>query len=324
MDNMFMYNFDDEKNKVDSDLELKNKALEDIIANQQEEENKIKDNYDSLDSRAGRFLEVLGAGLSGGNAAQVAQNQRDNLNRQLQSAQARYKDQRDSAYNQYKDLLARREALDKSRYDRERDLVKDQQTEREYELKKDQFDKNYELDKTKADREYDIKNRTLELSAQGQNAKNEQNQQEIAEKEKNDRRNNILNTLTTIQQEQKNIIDPDSGTWYSPYTDSEKKSASLVNKLNIDAAMDTFGLSEKEATDFIAKNPEMFGKKSDSWDVLLKKYSNINKEYQPVEEKQINGKDILEVREKIDNNGNPVKIYKLRDNKGNISYHMKQ
>ena len=126
MDNFFSYNFEDEKNKIDSDIDLKNKALEEIIANQESEENKIRDNYDSLGSRAGRFLEVLGAGLSGGNAAQVAQNQRDNLNKQLQSAQARYKDQRDSAYNQYKDLLARREALDKSKYERERDLVKDQ------------------------------------------------------------------------------------------------------------------------------------------------------------------------------------------------------
>lgn len=315
MNSFYDFDYDKEKENIDLDLQAKSQALENLIQKQNEEDQKIKDEYDSMGSRATRFLEALGAGLRGENASNVVRSQRQDLSNQLTNNLNRFKNERDAAYGQYKDLLARRENLNNTAYNRNRDQVKDEQ-----------FNKNYELDKTKADRDYEIRKKTLELSTMGQNSKNEQNQKdlEIAEKEKNDRRNNILKTLTTIQQEQKNIIDPDSGTWYSPYTDSEKKSASLVNKLNIDTAMDTFGLSEKEATDFIAKNPEMFGKKSDSWDVLLKKYSNINKEYQPVEEKQIDGKDILEVREKIDNNGNPVKIYKLKDDKGNISYHIKQ
>lgn len=315
MADIFNYNFDDEEENLNNDITAKSRALEDIITNQQAEENSINEDYDSLGSRANRFLQVMGAGLRGENASQVAQNQRDNLNKRLQSAQARYKDQRDSAYNQYKDLLARRESLNKSKYEKERDKVKDEQ-----------WQKNYELDKTKADRDYDIKDRTLRLTAQGQDAKTTQAQKDIeaAEKEKSDRRNNILNTLTTIEQEQKNLIDPDSGTWYSPYTDSERKSASLVNKLNIDAAMDTFGLSEKEATDFIAKNPEMFGKASDPWDVLLKKYSYINKDYQPYKETQIDGKDILGSKTTVDSKGNTVKIYKLKDNNGNISFYSKK
>ena len=120
---------------LDDEIAIQNKALQDIINNQYTEENKIRDDYDSLGSRAGRFLEAFGTGLSGGNAAQVVQNQRDNLNKQLQNAQARFKDQRDTTSTRLKDLLNRKEALDKSKYERERDLVKDQQAEKEYQLK---------------------------------------------------------------------------------------------------------------------------------------------------------------------------------------------
>ena len=134
---------DDDRKKLDDEIIAKNKALEDIISNQRMEENQIKDDYDSLGSRANRFLQVFGAGLRGDNASQVAQSLSDRLDKRLQGAQARYKDQRDSAYTQYKDLLARREALNKADYDRQRDQAKDQQWEQEFGLKtKTQADQN--------------------------------------------------------------------------------------------------------------------------------------------------------------------------------------
>lgn len=126
---------DEEKKQLDNDILAKNKALEDIITNQTVEENQIKDDYDSLGSRANRFLQVFGAGLRGDNASQVAQSLSDRLDKRLQNAQARYKDQRDSAYTQYKDLLARREALNKAAYDRSRDQAKDKQADRDFDLK---------------------------------------------------------------------------------------------------------------------------------------------------------------------------------------------
>ena len=68
----------DDRKKLDDEIIAKNKALEDIINNQRMEENQIKDDYDSLGSRANRFLQVFGAGLRGDNASQVAQSlQRD-------------------------------------------------------------------------------------------------------------------------------------------------------------------------------------------------------------------------------------------------------
>ena len=126
---------DEEKKQLEDDIAAKNKALEDIITNQTVEENQIKDDYDSLGSRANRFLQVFGAGLRGDNASQVAQSLNDRLDKRLQTAQSRYKDQRDSAYTQYKDLLARREALNKAEYDRSRDQIKDKQADRDFDLK---------------------------------------------------------------------------------------------------------------------------------------------------------------------------------------------
>lgn len=154
---------EDEMNKINNDIEVQNKALEDIIANQQKEENQIVEDYDSLGSRAGRFLEALGTGLSGGNAAQVVQNQRDNLNRQLLNAQSRYKDQRDSTSTQLKDLLNRKDALDKSLYDRERDQVRD-----------DQFNRTLDLNKTKADRDFGLEQQKLQMLRDSQNVKDAQ------------------------------------------------------------------------------------------------------------------------------------------------------
>lgn len=237
MDNMFMYNFDDEKNKIDSDIALKNKALEDIITSQQEEETKIRDDYDSLGSRAGRFLEVLGAGLSGGNAAQVAQNQRDNLNKQLQSAQSRYKDQRDSAYNQYKDLLARREALEKDKYQKERDQVRDSQFEKEFGLKEKQT--NFAI-------------------GQGKQKENEllqsiNDQQKLKAEEKAFIENDINNLLSNLNP--KDIL---------PTRDSEEISSARINDLNLKIAKNKYDKEGKDAVSFINENPNLFLNDKDS------------------------------------------------------------
>ena len=280
MDNMFMYNFDDEKNKVDNDIILKNKALEDIITSQQEEENKIRDNYDSLDSRAGRFLEVLGAGLSGGNAAQVAQNQRDNLNKQLQSAQARYKDQRDSAYNQYKDLLARREALDKSKYERERDLVKDQQAEKEYQLK---------------DRQVRNQERQTDFAI-GQGKEKEKADIVQAELEN---KNNFKNK---VQSDKDIALAFNAGTMKSksllPWKKggvSDDVKVSVLDKFRMKLVKDNLGIEPKDYYKFKKENPDIIPVASDDEFVIKQKLMNIG--YNPVKsisEPDKDGKQLIE------------------------------
>ena len=285
MDNMFMYNFDVEKNKVDSDLELKNKALEDIIANQQEEENKIKDNYDSLDSRAGRFLEVLGAGLSGGNAAQVAQNQRDNLNRQLQSAQARYKDQRDSAYNQYKDLLARREALDKSKYERERDLVKDDQFNRELQFKKDIADQNDATERLKIN----AANKT-----QVDKAKQEQEDLEKKNKEEAERRkaveDKINKGLTSTFKDGFTIP-----LWGKNVFGGDKKEASL-KEINSEIAR-SLGVKEDGIAKYLEENKNIFPQKDDDESLIEFKYNALGYPSKRLKGLELEGK--LEAIDKV-------------------------
>lgn len=148
---------------LDDEIAAQNKALQDIINNQYTEENQIRDDYDSLGSRAGRFLQVFGAGLRGENAGQVAQAQRDDLNKRLQNAQTRYRDRRDSASIQLKDLLNRKDALDKSKYERERDLVKDEQ-----------FNRTLDLNKTKADRDFGLEQQKLQMLRDSQNVKDAQ------------------------------------------------------------------------------------------------------------------------------------------------------
>jgi len=240
----------EEKDKIslDDDINLKSKALEDIISNQQTEENQIKDDYDSLGSRASRFLQVFGAGLRGENASGVAQSLRNDLNTRLQNAQSRYKDQRDSAYNQYKDLLARREALEKDKYQKERDQVRDSQFEKEFGLK---------------DRE--VKNREKLTNAQIESYQNKGNEtlqnindlQALKEQEKSLIENDINNLLSNLNP--KDIL---------PTRDSEVISAARINDLNLKIAKNKYGKEGKDAVSFINENPSLFLNDKDSKDVL--------------------------------------------------------
>ena len=172
------------------------------------------------------------------------QNQRDNLNKQLQSAQARYKDQRDSAYNQYKDLLARREALDKTRYERERDKVKDQQAEKEYQLK---------------DRQVRNQERQTDFAiGQGKQKENEllqsiNDQQKLKAEEKAFIENDINNLLSNLNP--KDIL---------PTRDSEEISSARINDLNLKIAKNKYDKEGKDAVSFINENPNLFLNDKDS------------------------------------------------------------
>lgn len=230
----------DDRKKLDDEIIAKNKALEDIISNQRMEENQIKDDYDSLGSRANRFLQVFGAGLRGDNASQVAQSLSDRLDKRLQGAQARYKDQRDSAYTQYKDLLARREALNKSDYDRQRDQAKDQQWEQEFGLKtKTQADQNAiqqaQLDILR-DQATEKKNQEI------QNAQNENANKVLELQQFNDDVNDFLNTYSNS-----GVYDRffgDGSTEKNQITDAKRQ------RLNYKILKRLFpGLSDKELID---------------------------------------------------------------------------
>lgn len=265
MTNIFDYNFEDEeKNFIDDDIDLKRNALDNIIADQQAEEQKIKDNYNSLGSRANRFLDVLGAGLLGENTSQVMQNQRDNLNKQLQSAQARYKDQRDSAYNQYKDLLARREALDKTRYERERDKVKD-----------DQFNRTLDLNKTKADRDFGLEQQKLQMLKDSQNVKESQAQKELenAEIERQKKAKDIMDRINTMKSNDTVDAKTIFGGIYR--TDNGKKSDAEKENINLAIIEYTTGLTGADAQKYLKDNQAAFPKPNDNADVTFQKWSNL-------------------------------------------------
>lgn len=267
---------EDEMNKIDNDIEVQNKALEDIIANQQKEENQIREDYDSLGSRAGRFLEAFGTGLSGGNAAQVVQNQRDNLNRQLLNAQSRYKDQRDTASNQLKDLLNRKDALDKSKYERERDLVKDQQAEKEYQLK---------------DRQVRNQERQTDFAiGQGK----EKEKADIAQAEL-ENKNNFKNKV----QSDKDIAlafragtMKGTGGWFGGNNDLK---GSTIDKFAMKLVKDNLGIDPKEYGNFKKANPDVIPLPSDDEFVVKQKLMNLG--YNPIKsisKPDKDGKQVIE------------------------------
>jgi ElaB/YqjD/DUF883 family membrane-anchored ribosome-binding protein len=232
----------DDRKKLDDEIIAKNKALEDIISNQRMEENQIKDDYDSLSSRANRFLQVFGAGLRGDNASQVAQSLSDRLDKRLQGAQARYKDQRDSAYSQYKDLLARREALNKSDYDRQRDQAKDKQWEQEFGLKT----------KTQADQNA-IQKAQLDI-LRGQNATKEAEAKKVAEAESQKVLKDKVNTDLEISQLFSNgTMNPTGGVFGG---DNDLKGGKLDDVV-IKLVQKRYGIAPKDYPAFKKANPDM-------------------------------------------------------------------
>ena len=302
---------DDERKKLDDEIIAKNKALEDIISNQRMEENQIKDDYDSLGSRANRFLQVFGAGLRGDNASQVAQSLSDRLDKRLQGAQARYKDQRDSAYSQYKDLLARREALNKSDYDRQRDQAKDQQWEKEFGLKT----------KTQADQNA-IQKAQLDL-LRGQNAakQNEAIQaQDQARKEKERQRRKLVRDLKFI--DDGDYSDTNKVTGFLTDSTNAKKTASRINKWNKDfVRYDNPGVSEKDIPTLVKEYQKqgLLLDPTDSKETTIEKAKTMGIGYG--EPMKINGKVIINETYSTDTEtGRPIIIYKVKDRNGSESF----
>ena len=260
MNNFFDYDYKkDEMDKINSDIELQNKALEDIIANQQKEENQIREDYDSFGSRAGRFLNVLGAGLRGENASAVAQAQREDLNKRLQNAQSRYKDQRDSAYNQYKDLLSRREALEKSKYDRERDQVKDSQFEKEFGLKDRQIanqekQTNFAIGQGKEKEKADIVQAELE------------NKNKFKDKVQSDK--DIALAFNAGTMKSKSLL-----PWKKGGVSDDVKGSAL-DKFSMKLVKDNLGIEPKDYYKFKKENPDIIPVASDDEFVIKQKLMN--------------------------------------------------
>lgn len=281
MNNFFDYDYKkDEMDKINSDIELQNKALEDIIANQQKEENQIREDYDSFGSRAGRFLNVLGAGLRGENASAVAQAQREDLNKRLQNAQSRYKDQRDSAYNQYKDLLSRREALEKSKYDRERDQVKDSQFEKEFGLKDRQIanqekQTNFAIGQGKEKEKADIVQAELE------------NKNKFKDKVQSDK--DIALAFNAGTMKSKSLL-----PWKKGGVSDDVKGSAL-DKFSMKLVKDNLGIEPKDYYKFKKENPDIIPVASDDEFVIKQKLMNIG--YNPVKsisEPDKDGKQVIE------------------------------
>lgn len=249
---------------IEDEIEIKKKALEDIATNQNDEENRIVDSYNSLGSRAGRFLEAFGAGLSGGNAAQVVQNQRDNLNKQFQNAQARYKDQRDITSSELRDLLNRKDALDKSKYERERDKVKD-----------DQFNRTLDLNKTKADRDFGLEQQKLQMLKDSQNVKESQAQKELenAEIERQKKAKDIMDRINTMKSNDTVDAKTIFGGIYR--TDNGKKSDAEKENINLAIIEYTTGLTGTDAQKYLKDNQAAFPKPNDNADVTFQKWSNL-------------------------------------------------
>lgn len=242
----------DKMSSLNDDIALQNRALEELISNQRNEEQQIRDNYDSFNSRLGRALEVFGAGLKGENTSAVLQNQRDRLDKQLQASQSRYRDQRDSAYTKLKDTLARYDNLDKLKYDRERDQIKDSQFEKEFGLKtKAQADQNAIA------REQLNLSKAQSIAKQNEALQNLNDLQALKEQEKSAIENDINNLLSNLNP--KDIL---------PTRDSEEISSARINDLNLKIAKNKYDKEGKDAVSFINENPSLFLNDKDSKDVL--------------------------------------------------------
>lgn len=227
-----------ESQQSTDDVALQNKALEDIIARQQKDEQAIKDDYDSLGSRANRFLQVFGAGLRGENTSQVAKDLRDNLNTRLTNARNKYKDDRDAAYQRVKDTLARREALAQAEYNRSRDQAKDKQWEQEFGLRT----------KTQADQDA-IAREQLNLTRNQATEKKNQEIQSLQNQEKlEDASYDNLEKLGQF------ALDPQ---YFKKLSDSGRRAkGSEIYFFNTKVA-EAMGIKPQEAAKWIESNPSL-------------------------------------------------------------------
>lgn len=256
-----IYGSNNGSKSLDDEIAIQNKALQDIINNQYTEENKIRDDYDSFGSRANRFLQVFGAGLKGENASQVAQAQRDDLNKRLQNAQTRYKDRRDSVSTQLKDLLNRKDALDKSKYERERDLVKDSQFEKEFGLKDRQIanqekQTNFAIGQGKEKEKADLVQNELE--------------------NKNKLKNKVQSDLDISTAFNSGVM-KGTGGWFGG---NNELKGSTIDKLSIKLVKDNLGIDPKDYSKFKKENPDVIPVPGDDEKVVKAKLINLG--YNPV------------------------------------------
>lgn len=254
------------------DAEAQKKALEDLISRQNEEEQKIRDDYDSLGSRANRFLQVFGAGLRGENTSTVAKDLRDNLNTRLSNVRSKYKDDRDAAFTRYKDTLDRKNALDKAEYQKERDRITDEQFKEKMASLKDQFDRQMKFNYDQLNANRDAAQKKIDQAQKDQITAENLQAQEKADIEKD-----ISKMLSTLN--------PKDILWTRG---SEEISAAAINDLNLRIAKNKYGKEGKEAVDFINNNPNLFLSDKDSKEVIRGKVGiigyNLPKETLTVEE----------------------------------------
>lgn len=282
------------------DIDAQNKALENIIARQNMDEQAAKDDYNSFGSRANRFVQVLGAGLMGENASGVAKDLRDNLNTRLTNIRSKYKDERDSAYQRVKDTLARREALNKLNYEKDRDRVKDEQSDRDYKLKV----------KTQADQNAIAREQLDILRNQANEKRNQAIQaQEQAAKQDAQEFDDIQNEITDMMDF--DSLNPKDKLWTNP---DEEISSANISKINLMIAKHKFGMDGEKATKFISEHPELFPQDNDYKDVIYKKWKTLG--YGPkADPTEIDGKKVKPGSKKIkkDKYGNNIRLYELED-----------
>lgn len=281
---MDIYSSNNGSKGLDDEIAAQNKALHDIINNQYTEENQIRDDYDSLGSRAGRFLQVFGAGLRGENASQVAQAQRDDLNRRLQNAQTRYKDRRDSASTQLKDLLNRKDALDKSKYEKERDQVKDQQFKEQLDYTKDKDNRLYNLELQKLQ---DIKN--VQAQKEKQAIQDLQNQQDQREQQRRD----LVDSLDFINKGKYEDTNAILG-FFGANSNNAKLTESRINKFNEDYVRYRYPeIPEKDIPDTVRKLKKdgVLPNASDSEGATVAKIKGLQIGYSPSSKKTLTNKE---------------------------------
>lgn len=249
-----------ESQKSTDDVALQNKALEDIIARQQKDEQAIKDDYDSLGSRANRFLQVFGTGLRGENTSQVAKDLRDNLNTRLTNIRSKYKDDRDAAFQRVKDTLDRREKLAQAEYNKTRDQAKDKQWEQEFGLKT----------KTQADQNA-IQKAQLDI-LRGQNATKEAEAKKVAEAESQKVLKDKVNTDLEISQLFSNgTMNPTGGVFGG---DNDLKGGKLDDVV-IKLVQKRYGIAPKDYPAFKKANPDIVPNKDEDAKIIKLKLKNL-------------------------------------------------
>lgn len=247
----------DERKKLQDKLEIDNKALDDVIANQGREERDIIDNYNSLGSTLGRMFGAYASVRGGANPSQVLQNYSNQLDTRLNNARNKYKDERESAFNRAKDTLSRLDAYnkglmeqDKTAYQKERDRIADERADKELGLKEKSL--NWQMSQG------DLKQQQAQQDAQ--------NAQDLQIKQKAD----ILDRINNLKSQDK--VAP---TRLPDLLQGKEKqlSASEIQNINLAIIENEKGLTGKDALDYLNKNKVSYPTSSDEPEVVFGKWA---------------------------------------------------